>query len=144
MRWNLLVAAAVLGLSIIVTAVVACSDTPACQPGQLVLQVGLLDNSPLADTIRVTATDQNIPLDVTFPHVPNQDAALAGVEHIDETVTFPNGYPGDQVVHLLVRALQGTTVIGANTATIHLDPSCSVGGVAVRGGILPTDMGPTD
>jgi hypothetical protein len=142
MRWNLLVAAAVLALSIIVTAVVACSDSSTCKPGTLLLQVALLDASPLADTITVTSSDANIPVNESFPHVPNN--TVPGVEHTNVEVTFPGGYPKDMVVHLLVRALGGTTVLGANTATIRLDDTCTVGDVAVRGGVAPSDMGPTD
>lgn len=142
MRWNLLVAIGVLALSIIVTAVVACSDSTSCKPGTLLLQVGLLDTSPLADTIEVVSTDPMIPLDEKFPHVPNSMAP--GVEHVSVEVTFPNGYPKDTLVHLIVRAFGGVTLLGANTAAIHLDNTCTVGDVAVRGGGLPTDMGGTD
>lgn len=142
MRWKLLVPFAVLALSIIVTAVVACSDSPSCKPGTLLLQVALLDTSPLADTIEVVSTDAMVPLDEKFPHAPN--ASTPGVEHTTVEVTFPNGYPKDTLVHLIVRALGGVTLLGANTAAIHLDNSCTVGDVAVRGGGLPTDMGGTD
>ena len=131
-----------LALSIIVTAVVACSDSPSASRATLLLQVALLDTSPLADTIEVMSTDSMLPLDEKFPHTPN--ASTPGVEHITVEVTFPNGYPKDTLVHLIVRAFGGVTLLGANTAAIHLDNSCTVGDVAVRGGGLPTDMGGTD
>jgi len=142
MRWKILVAAGLTAASLVTAAiVVACSSGPSCKPGTLLLNVALLDTSPLADTITVTANDPKVMLSESFPHTPN--ASNPGVEHTNVVVTFPDGYPKDMVVHLLVRALGGTTLLGANTATIHLDETCTVGDVAVRGGGLPTnDMGP--
>jgi hypothetical protein len=143
MRWNPLAAVAVFALSILVTVVVACSDTTKCTPGTLELDIALLSTAPLADRITVTSTDMDVPLDATFPHTPN--ASTPGVEHTSVNVTFPNGYPADKVVHLLVRAYGGVTVLGANTAAIHLGKSCDTASVAVTGGINPTaDMGGTD
>ena len=107
----------------------------------MLLNIALLDTSPLADTITVVANDPGAMINESFPHVPN--SSNPGVEHTNVEVTFPDGYPKDTVVHLIVRALGGTTILGANTASIRLDESCTVGGVAVRGGALPTDdMGP--
>jgi hypothetical protein len=142
MRWRPLVAVAVVAVSLLVTVVVACSDAPGCKDGTLLLQVALLDTAPYADTITVTSTDADIVVDEKFPHEPN--ASNPGVEHIAVEVTFPGGYPNDKVVHLVVRALGGVTILGANTATIHLEDKCTVGSVAVRGGGLATDMGGTD
>ena len=142
MRWNALVAVAVVAVSLLVTVVVACSDTVTCKDGTLLLEVALLNTAPYADTITVVSTDPDIVVDESFPHAPN--ASNPGVEHISVEVTFPGGYPKDKVVHLVVRALGGVTVLGSNTATIHLDEKCSVGSVAVRGGVTATDMGGTD
>ena len=142
MRWKLLVPFTVLGLSIIVTAVVACSDSASCKPGTMLLQIALLDTSPLADSIEVMSTNPMIPFDEKFPHTPN--ASAPGVEHTSVTVTFPNGYPKDTLLNLIVRAYGGVTLLGANTAQIHTGATCTVGDVAVRGGGLPTDMGNTD
>jgi len=144
MRWKILVAAGLTVASLVTAAiVVACSSGPSCTPGTLSLNVALLDTSPLADTITVTATDPMAMINESFPHVPN--ASNPGVEHTNVVVTFPDGYPKDTVVHLIVRAIGGTTILGANTATIRLDETCTVGDVAVRGGGLPpSDMGPTD
>jgi hypothetical protein len=142
MRWKILVAAGVLAASLVTAvAVVACSG-PSCKTGTLLLDVALLDTSPLADTITVTANDPMAMINQSFPHVPN--SSNPGIEHTSVEVTFPNGYPKDTVVHLIVRAIGGTTILGANTATIRLDETCTVGDVAVRGGGLPAnDLGPT-
>ena len=142
MRWNVLVAIGVVALSIVATVVVACSSTTSCQPGTLVLDVALLQTAPLADTITVTSTDTDIPVNESFPHTPNSTSP--GVEHTPVSVTFPSGYPKDKVVHLLVRALAGTTVLGAGTATIHLGTSCDTGSLDVSGGNLAMDMAGTD
>jgi hypothetical protein len=142
MRWRPLVAVAVVAVSLLVTVVVACSDAPGCTDGTLLLQMALLDTAPYADTISVTSTDTDLVLDEKFPHTPN--ASNPGVEHTAIEVTFPGGYPKDKVVHLLVRALGGVTILGANTLTIHLEDKCSVGSVSVRGGGVPMDMGGTD
>ncbi len=146
MRWNLLIAFGVISLSLVAAFMVACSDSPSCKPGTLLLQVALLDTAPLADTITVVDNDPGAVVTQTFPHTPNQAGAAVGVEHITVEVSWPGGYPADKLVHLLVKATGGVTVLGANTATIHLDPSCTVGSVAVRGGsaLVPTDGGTTD
>lgn len=142
MRWNALVAVAVVAVSLLITVVVACSDPITCKDGTLLLQIALLETAPYADTITVLSTDPDIVVNESFPHEPN--ASNPGVEHISVEVTFPGGYPKDKVVHLVVRALGGVTVLGANTATIHLEDKCSVGSLSVRGGVTATDMGPTD
>jgi hypothetical protein len=123
---------------------VACSSKPGCTAGTIVLDVALYQTAPLADNIQVTSPDPNITVSpMNFPHTPN--AMTPGVDHATVILTFPNGYPADQVVHLIVKAFGGITVLGANTATIHTSPSCSVGSVDLFGGDLPTaDMGETD
>lgn len=143
MRWKILVAAAVVAASLATTVgIVACSG-PSCKSGTLLLNIALLDTSPLADTITVTGMDKGAEVMASFPHVPN--ASNPGIEHTSVEVTFPGGYPKDTLVHLIVRAIGGTTILGANTASIRLDETCTVGDVAVRGGgTPPTDMGGTD
>lgn len=143
MRWNLLVAISVVALSLVATVIVACSDSPGCKPNTLLLQVALLQTAPLAETITVTETDPNTSLMQSFPHEPN--SMNPGVEHISVEVDFPNGYPADKLVHFLVRAISGGTVLGANTVTVHTDATCTVAGVAVTGGSTgPTDGGMSD
>ena len=143
MRWKILVAAGLIAACLVTAVVVVACSGPECKKGTLLLNIALLDTSPLADTITVTATDPMAMINQSFPHVPN--ASNPGVEHTNVVVTFPDGYPKDTVVHLIVRAIGGTTILGANTATIRLDETCTVGDVAVRGGGLPpSDMGPTD
>lgn len=141
MRWKTLVTVGLIAASLVAVVVAACSG-PSCAPGTLSLEVALLDTSPLADTITVTSNDPGNMIMESFPHTPNPSAP--GVEHVTIVVTFPGGYPADKVVHLIVRALGGTTLLGVNSATIHLDPTCSTGGVAVTGGGTPLDLGGVD
>jgi hypothetical protein len=141
MRWKILVAAGVLAASLVTAAVIAACSGPSCTPGTMLLNIALLDTSPLADTITVVANDPGAMINESFPHAPN--ASNPGVEHTSVVVTFPGGYPKDTVLHLIVRAVGGTTILGANTASIRLDETCTVGDIAVRGGGLPADdMGP--
>ena len=143
MRWNLLVAVSVVALSLVATVLVACSDSPGCKPNTMLLQVALLQTAPLAETITVTETDPNTSVMQTFPHEPN--SMNPGVEHISVEIDFPNGYPADKLVHFLVRAISGGTILGANTVTVHTDPTCTIANVAVTGGSAgPTDGGMTD
>ncbi len=143
MRWKLLVAGGLLALSLVATIVVACSSPADCKPNTFLLQIALLQTAPLADTITVTETDPNTNVMQSFPHVPN--AMNPGVEHIVLELDFPNGYPADKVVHFLVKAIGGTTVLGANSFTVHTDPTCTVADVAVTGGSVgPMDGGMTD
>jgi hypothetical protein len=142
MRWRILVAIALVVASLGVVVVAACSG-PTCKPGQLVLDVALASTAPLADSITVVGNDPGATVNETFPHTPNPMAP--GIEHTTITITFPGGYPANAVVHLVVRAIGGVTVLGVNTVTIHLDESCSVGGVLVSGGgITVNDLGMTD
>ena len=143
MRWKLLVASGVLALSLVATMVVACSDKPACRPNTLLLRIALLQTAPLADTISVTETDPNSTLVQTFPHTPN--AMNPGIEHTVVEVEFPDGYPADKLVHFVVRAISGVTVLGANSVAVHTDKTCTVADVAVSGGSIgPMDGGTTD
>src|SRR4249920_2248558 len=143
MRWKILVAAALVAGSLVTAVVVVACSGPSCKAGTLALNIALLDTSPLADTITVTGMDAGAEVMASFPHVPN--ASNPGIEHTNVVVTFPGGYPKDTVVHLVVRAIGGSTILGANTATIRLDETCTVGDVAVRGGATPTvDMAGTD
>ena len=145
MRWNIVVALALVALSLVAFGVVACTDSPTCKPGTLLLQLGLLDTSPLADTITVSIADSGAELMQSIPHTPNQEAADVGVEHVDVEVSWPNGYPAGKLVHAVVRAIGGTTVLGSNTATIHLDDKCSVGNLALSGRAFPPpDLAGTD
>ena len=142
MRWTILVAVALIVASLGAVIVAACSG-PTCKPGQLVLDVELLQTAPLADTITVSGSDSGAEVMQSFPHTPTN--APAGVEHTTVILTFPGGYPADKVVHLVIKALGGVTLLGANTATIHLDASCTSGSVLVFGGPIPTDdMGSVD
>ncbi|HEX6837875.1 MAG TPA: hypothetical protein VF334_14955 [Polyangia bacterium] len=143
MRWKLLVAGGTLALSLLATVIVACSSAPSCHPNTLLLQIALVQTAPLADTITVTETDPNTSVMQSFPHPPN--SMNPGIEHTVVEISFPNGYPADKLVHFLVRAISGATVLGANSVTVHTDPTCTVADVAVTGGSTgPTDGGMTD
>lgn len=145
MRWNLVVAIGLLALSIVAVGVVACSDSTTCTPGTLRLEIGLLDTSPLADTITVSIADSGAEVMQSFPHTPNQTAAEVGIEHVSLELTWPGGYPAGKLVHVLIRAVGGTTILGSSNASIHLDDKCSVGNVAVSGRALPPpDLAGTD
>jgi hypothetical protein len=141
MAWRIAVAVAIIAASLASVLVVACSG-PTCKAGTLSLDVALLDTAPLADTVTVSITDPGAEVMQSFPHTP--DPTAPGVEHTNVVVTFPGGYPANMLVHLLVRATGGVTVLGAGTATIHLDQTCTEGAIAVRGGGTPADLGGTD
>jgi hypothetical protein len=142
MRWRILVATALVVASLGAVVVAACSG-PTCKPGQLILDIALSSTAPLADTITVVGNDPGAVVDESFPHTPNPMAP--GIEHTTVTITFPGGYPANEVVHLVVRALGGVTRLGLNSVTIHLDPTCSNGGVLLMGGAVnPSDLGMTD
>lgn len=127
----ILVAAAVAGA----VGFVACSDE-SCKPGELVLHLGLLDESPQADTITVTGIDPGAAVTESFPNTVDPNAVALMVEHTDVHVTWPGGYPAHALVHLVVRALLKGTVIGVNTTTIQLGNKCGEGSmlVSARGG----------
>jgi hypothetical protein len=145
MRWNILVALGLIASSLVAVGVVACSDSTTCKTGTLLLQVGLLDTAPLADTISISIADSGAELTTSFPHTPNSDAANVGVEHINLELTWPQGYPTGKLVHVVVKATGGTTVLGSNSASIHLDDKCTVGNVAISGRTLPPpDMAGSD
>jgi hypothetical protein len=142
MRWRILVAIALVVASLGAVVVAACSG-PTCKAGTLQLDIALASTAPLADSITVVGNDPGAAVDETFPHTPNPMAP--GIEHTTVTVTFPCGYPADSVLHLVVRAIGGVTVLGVNTVTIHLDEGCSSAGVLVSGGgVAPNDLGTTD
>jgi hypothetical protein len=101
-----------------------CSDK-SCQPGTLNLHLALLDDAPLADTIRVHGDDPGAAVDVSFAHTPNQDAVTVGIERIAETIVWPGGYPKNALVHLHVRALAAGVVVGEQEVDLRLDPGCS-------------------
>lgn len=141
MPWKILVAVGLIATSLIAVVVAACSG-PSCQAGTLSLDVALLNTTPLADTITVSSNDPGAMIMQSFPHTP--DPTAPSIEHTNVVVTFPGGYPTDAVVHLIVRALGGSTILGAGTATLHLDTTCTSGAVSVSGGGQPTDLGGTD
>ena len=142
MRWNLFAAFALVALSLVATVIIACSSGQTCKPNTLLLNVTLLDTAPLADTITVSATDSYDTLMESFPHTPS--TLNTGFERTTVEVTFPNGYPSDKIVHLVVRAIGGTTLLGSSGATIHTDPKCTVGDVTIAGGGMQMDAGATD
>ncbi len=136
-----LVAAALAGAVTIVAG--ACSG-PACKPGTLLLHVALLDDAPLADTIVVSGDDPNASVSESFPHTPNPNAVIVGIDRLVVTVTWPTGYPTGNTVNLTVRALAGGAQVGINTASIHLDDGCTETSVLVSNRGVPPDGGGSD
>ena len=120
-RWSLLALAAVGGTIAAATGVGACDS---CKAGVLTLRLGLLDESPQCDTITVEGHDPGATVMASFPHTPNPDAVAAGVEHVDEQITLPAGFPKDAQLHLVIRALLNGQVIGENSHTTRLDGTC--------------------
>lgn len=133
MRWHviaLLVAAAAVAGGV---GFVACSSGPDCAPGELVLHLGLVDDSPQADTITVTGNDPGAAVMESFPNSADPDEIALNVEHTDVHVTWPQGYPTHALVHLVVRAVLKGNVIGENTTTIQLGNKCGTGSMLVSG-----------
>jgi hypothetical protein len=130
MRWHVIALVVVAGLVAGAGGFAACSDD-GCKPGELLLHIGLLDESPQADTITVTGIDPGAAVMESFPHTVDPSAVEFQVEHITEHVTWPGGYPPHALVHLVVRALLNGTVIGVNTATIQLGNKCGEGSMLV-------------
>ncbi len=112
-----------------------CSSS--CKAGTLLLHVGLVDDSPLADTITVVGHDPGAAVADSFPHPPNPDAASLGIEHTTVLVTWPQGYPTDADVHLLVSAVVAGQTIGVGYADVDLGSKCGESSllVSARGGI---------
>jgi hypothetical protein len=139
MRWNLLAAFGLIALSFIAVVIVACSSSGNCKPQTLNLQILLSGTSDLADTVTVSDLDPDPALMFvqTFPHKVGDASALS----LD--ISWPAGYPADKLVHLLVKATGGVATLGANSATIHLDPSCTMATVSINGNFTP-DAASTD
>ena len=121
-----------------------CSG-PSCQKGTLLLHIALLDQAPLADTIVVSGADPGAAVTDTFAHTPHPDLALAGIEHFDVVVTWPQGYPTYAAVNLTVRALAGGARLGIYTVNVRLVPGCTTDSVLVSNrGDLSGDGGAGD
>lgn len=88
------------------------------------MHLGLIDDSPAADTIRVAGHDPGALVDVSFPHPVDPTAVSSMVEHITEVVTFPGGYPKYATLHLVVYALENGVVVGENTTTVRVGETC--------------------
>ena len=133
----------VAGLLLIVAAslsviVVACSDAaPDCPRATLRLQVQLNLTASLADTITVQSFAP--PFLQTFKHTPTgQPGELVNVD-----ITFPEGYPADKLLTLLVRAYGSGSLIGESLAQVHLLPECTVAGATVSANTIDASP-PTD
>lgn len=126
MHLKTLVAAALVVIAFVAAITVACSSGTSCAPGTLDVQVQFRGAAIDADTVAVTSLDPaTLGIAQTVTRVPGDN----GVMHL--AITFPNGYPANQVVTLLFRAYGSATLLGENTATIHLDPGCSTGSVTI-------------
>ena len=132
MRFKTLVAFVLAGAALVPAVMVACSSSgQTCKPNTLNLQVSLLGIATYADTIEITSLNPtSLGVSMTVPRV----QGVANNLFVD--VAFPNGYPANQTVTFLARALAGSQLIGENTFTIHLDPGCSTGAVEITASLL--------
>lgn len=122
---NVLVAFAVVSLSVVAALFVACSDSgPNCKPNTLALQVELDGTANAADTIEVSSGDP------AFTQTMTRTSGDFNLFTVD--VGFGGTYPAGKAVTLIVRAKSGQTILGENVAVIHLADGCSTGFVAVR------------
>ncbi|MCU1279556.1 MAG: hypothetical protein JWM53_3102 [bacterium] len=138
MRWKILAALGLVVASLLAaTVIVACSSSD-CKAGQLHLAILLDGTSSLADTITVSSSDPDSTVSQSFPHAPEQ--YQSSTTTVD--VSFPGGYPADKVVHLLVKATAGVTLLGSNAATVHFDPTCTSAHVSIVGVLTPADLSP--
>ncbi len=131
MRRNVVIALAVAAVALVAGVIVACNSGPSCKPGTFALQVVLDGTANLADTITVSSQTPGAMVTQSVPHTPNGDSVFT------ITVSWPNGYPADKLVTLLVRATGGVTTLGEAAVSIHLDPTCSTGSVAVTSTLIP-------
>lgn len=121
---------------------VACSGgSSSCKPGALDLQLGLVDGAQLADTLTVSGDDPGAVVSESFPHTPNQTSPA---ENFDIAVTWANGYPAYAAVHLTVRAFAAGLLIGSNTETVVLNPSCTSSDLLIGAGVELDDGGMSD
>jgi hypothetical protein len=118
--------------------VVACTDTAAdCPRDTLRLQVQLNLTASLADTITVQSFAP--PFTQSFKHTPS---GMPG-ELVNVDVTFPNGYPSDKLLTLLVRGYGSGQLIGESLAQIHTLPGCTVAGATISSKTIDASP-PTD
>jgi hypothetical protein len=116
-----------------------CADH--CKQGTLSLHVLLTNTAPQADTVTVDDTLAHPPARSVATRVPDGDNIPYDELWIE--VSWPGGYPKDDVVHLEGRALAGTTLLGENTADVRMHAGCTAGETYVYGDQLP-DAGATD
>jgi hypothetical protein len=136
MRFKSLVAVALVVIAAVAAITVACSSGASCTPGKLDVQLQFRGTAIDSDTVTVTALDpQTLGVNQSFSRTPG-DTSVMNLE-----IGFPNGYPANQVVTLLFRAYGSATLLGENTATIHLDPGCSTGSVSIFTSLI--DASPT-
>ncbi len=139
MRLPLIVAVALLALGTGAAVLVACSDgARSCSPGTLSLQVILDEGTAAADTITVTSGDPLATLTESTPRPPGSPSSQL------VTVTFPSGYPTDNVVDFVVRASLNGATLGEGLVTVRLDAPCATGLVQIVGGTLDAFVPPGD
>lgn len=112
-----------------------------CRPGTLSLHILLTNTAPQADTITITDALSTPPFTETATRTP--DAPNLPYDELWLEVDWPGGYPAGDVVHLQVRALAGTTLLGENEAAVRLVAGCTAGELYVYGDNTP-DAGATD
>jgi hypothetical protein len=126
MTTRAVVAAGLVASAALSTVVVACSDpVPDCTRDTLRIQVQLNLTASLADTITVISATP--PFTQSFKRTP--DGIFGEVVNVD--VSFPNGYPTDKLLTLLLRASNQGQTLGEELAQIHLIPVCTVAGATI-------------
>jgi hypothetical protein len=136
MRIKSIAALVLVALGVVAAVTVACSSGVSCTAGKLSLQIQFRGTAIYADQVMITSLDPaNLGVSQTVTRVSGDNAVM----NVD--LDFPNGYPTDKVVTLLVRAYGASTLLGENTATIHLDPTCSTGTITIFTSLL--DASPT-
>jgi hypothetical protein len=116
------------------TLAAGCSRDP-CRPGTLSLHVLLTNTAPQADTVTISDALSTPPFTVTATRA--ADPPNLPYDELWVEVAWPGGYPAGVVVHLQVRALAGSVLLGENEAVVRLAPGCSAGNVYVYGDATP-------
>jgi hypothetical protein len=116
--------------------VVACTDdSQDCPRATLRIQVQLNLTASLADTISVISYAP--PFTQTFSRTP--DGVYGELMTID--VKFPEGYPADKLLTLLLRASAQGQTIGENIEQIHLLPGCTFAGASISAHTIDASPG---
>lgn len=109
-----------------------------CTPGVLTLVTETDGEADDADMITFQVYDP--PFKMTYPHV----AGSLDLENLP--ITWPSGYPGDQLVVIHAIAYGGVQPLGEGTTTIHTPKVCGSGMMTIYplSELDPEDGGTSD